>query len=515
MTDQAPKAAAPRGLIGHSLIYSVAPLVRYGVSFGMNRFYTYALITALYGVKEMVDLWMILMQQLLGMNLLTSMVRFYYDRKDPEERARVVTSTTLVIALCAWAVCGVTFLFSGVLAPILIGQPTTEVSGEQIEVAFRFLVLLVPFQLSTLSGLYYLQTTKRSGLYTKIQTGKLVLEVLLHVLFMGVLDMGLNGFLLGLLLGEVVASVGLTGWMLWTLGPRIDWKVFKPILIYAAPLIPVGVFQLGLHQLDRRLLEHVYRGDVGLALAGVYGLGYKIGQLVNPICIWPFMQIWQPTIYGVEDETERARLVGRVTTWMVVAISAATLALIYGGRQAVDLIAGRPEYLVAKTVVPWIGAGYVFWALYSSAQMPLYLAKRTAPLLWINLLALAFCVGCNLVLIPRYQILGAAFSTMLTFALLSGLVMLVVRKVARVPFELGRLAGSLGTVLASCVLVRWLDGGDPYGSALELTGHLAAKAGLLALALFVLWRGVLHADERAEFQGAVLARLGRGRGGDA
>lgn len=499
------------GLLRHSMVYSVAPLVRYAVSFGMNRFYTTFLITALYGVKEMVDLWMILLQQMLGQNLLGGMLRFYYDRKDEGERRRVVSSVTIVLSVVAWVVCGGMFLLSDRLAPLLIGRPTAEVSAIDIESAFRFLVVLVPFQLTSLSGFYYLQAVKRSTLFTATQTAKTALEVVLHVVFMGLLGWGLNGFLLGLLIGEIVTSLCLTGWILWTLGPRVDWRIFRPILAYAAPLIPVGVFQLGLHQLDRRLIEAVFSGAEGLALAGIYGLGYKIGQLINPIFIWPFMQIWQPTLFGVDDPGERARLVGRVTTWMVTAIGAASLLVIYAGRQAVGLIAGQDDYLAAHVVVPWVAAGYVFWSLYSSAHMPLLLAKRTPPLFWINLLALGFCVGCNLILIPRLGILGASLSTAATFAFLAGLAMLVSHSVARVPFELRRLAAVIAVVLTSCLLASWIDTWEPYESLARACVVLGSKAVLACLGLFILWRGVLEPEERSQFVAGVRERFTSGR----
>lgn len=500
---------AQSGLVGHSLIYSVAPTLRYALSFAMNRFYTSFLITALYGVRGMVDLWMILMQQMLGQNLLGGMLRFYYDHKDEEQRKRVVTSVTIVLTSAAGLVCAGMFVWSDALAPILIGRPTAEVPAAQIEDAFRFLVVLVPFQLSSLSGFYFLQAQKRSKLYTGVQTAKTALEVLLHVLFMGVLGWGLNGFLLGLLLGEIATTCCLTGWMLWTLGPRVDWAVFKPVLYFAAPLIPVGVFQLGLHQLDRRLIEHAYSGAEGLSLTGIYDLGHRIGQLINPIFIWPFMQIWQPTIYGVESEAERARLLGRVTTWMVTAIGAASLAVIWGGRQAVDLIAGQADYLPACEVVPWVAAGYVFWSLYSSAHLSLLLAKRTAPLFWINLLALVFCLGTNLLWIPHLGILGAALSKTASFAFLAALVLVAARGVSRVPFELGRLATVFAVVLASCVAVRWIDQLEVYTSLSRSALVLGSKGLLLALSLGILGRGVLRAEERAALLAEVRSRIGR------
>jgi O-antigen/teichoic acid export membrane protein len=501
---------AGAGLVRHSLTYSLAPLFKNAVSFGMTRFYTWTLPTvALWGVKEMVDLWMLLLQHLLGQSLLMAMLRVYYDQKDEAQRAAVVTSTTIALGLSAAVVCGSMLLWTDALWPVLIGQPAPGASAFEIRSAFVYLMWLVPFQLTTGSGFYYLQTTKRSALYSKLQTAKLVFEVCLHLLLMGVLDLELRGFLLGLLIGEVTASVTITGWMLVHLRPRFRWSAYRSVLAYGAPLVPVGVFQLGLHSLDRRLIEAVYSGAQGLDLAGIYGLGYKVGMMANVVCTAPFLQIWQPTIFAVEDSAERTRLVRRVTTWLVVAIGAVTLGLICGGRQVIDLIAGKEEYLLARRVVPWVAIGYAFWALYNSAQIPLLLAKRTLPLVGINALALALSVALNLLLIPLYGNSGAAVTTLLSFGFLAGAVMLLARRQFGVRFELARLARAFAILVACAFAARALDEIDPYADAARLALVFGAKSLLLGAGLAGLWWGVLAADERGGVISKLRALLGR------
>jgi O-antigen/teichoic acid export membrane protein len=492
------------GLVRHGLTYSPAPLFKNAVSFGMTRFYTFTLPTvALWGVKEMVDLWMLLLQHLLGQSLLMAVLRVYYDQKDEAQRAAVVTSTTIALGLTAALVCGSMLLWTDALWPVLIGQPAPGASAFEIRSAFVYLMLLVPFQLTTGSGFYYLQTTKRSALYSKLQTAKLVFEVGLHLYLMGVLDLELRGFLLGLLIGEVTASVTITGWMLVHLRPRFRWSAFRAVLAYGAPLVPVGVFQLGLHSLDRRLIEAVYSGAQGLDLAGIYGLGYKVGMMANVICTAPFLQIWQPTIFAVEDEAERTRLVRRVTTWLVVAIGAVTLGLICGGRQVIDLIAGKEDYLLAREVVPWVAIGYALWALYNSAQIPLFLAKRTLPLVLINALALALSIALNLLLIPLWGNTGAAVTTLISFAFLAGAVMLLAHRQFGVRFELARLSKAFAILVACAFVARWLDEFEPYSGAARFAWVLGAKSLLLVGGLAGLWWGVLAADER----GGVISRL--------
>ena len=264
------------GLVRHSAIYTAAPLLRQLISVGMTRFYTGWLGVAAYGIKEITDLWMIGLQQLLGQNALGAMVRFYFDHRDPDERARVITSSTIAVTILAWVFAGLALLVSGDLTPLMLGRGE-EVTEAELVTILRLVLILIPLQLSTLAGLYYLQVLKRSGLYTTVQTAKLLFEVGLNFWLIGALGLGVRGFLLSMLAGEAITSLALTGWMLTTLKPRIDWSVLKPILIYALPLVPVGLCQFGLHQLDKRLLLHFAEEGVAQATTGIYGLGYKNG----------------------------------------------------------------------------------------------------------------------------------------------------------------------------------------------------------------------------------------------
>ena len=160
----------------------------------MTPFYTTWLGTAGTGVKEIVDFWAIALQQLLGQNVLGAMVRFFYEHKDPEERAKVVSSCTLLVTTLAWVVCGTAFFFRADLAPLVMGKGEA-VSASELVTILGLTLILIPFQLSTISGYFYLQILKRSGLYTAIQTTKLLFEVGLNFYLMGALDMGVRGMI--------------------------------------------------------------------------------------------------------------------------------------------------------------------------------------------------------------------------------------------------------------------------------------------------------------------------------
>jgi O-antigen/teichoic acid export membrane protein len=509
MSSALPQTAQPQerplaGLVKHSAIYSAAPVLRQVISVGMTRFYTGWLGTAGQGVKENVDLWLIALQQLLGQNVLAAMVRFYYDKRSERERAVVVTSCTILVTLAALAVTGAALFAVPWLTPALLSRGE-EVQGDELRRICALLLILVPFQLGTNSGLYYLQALKRSGLFTAIQTAKLLFEVGLNVYLVGALDLGVRGFLLSMLAGEVLTSCGLVGWILWSLRPRLDWGLLAPVVRYAAPLVPVGFLQLLLHNVDKRIVLE-FLGQDG---AGIYGFGYRIAYLVTNMILGPFVLTWQPWIFGIEDPSERARLVARVSTYAVLTIAVASLGVVLFGRQAAILLAGEPGFHAAYRVVPFVATGYVFWGVYTVSQMPLLLEKRTGRLVLDNLCAVVLNVALNVWLVPRHGLVGAAVATLATFAVLAGLGMVASRRSAGVRFELARLGTTLVCVIAGGGLALWIDTLED-ASRIGIPLALAVKgAGLLVLAL-LLWAVVLGREERARFVRWARERRARG-----
>ncbi|MAB79545.1 MAG: hypothetical protein CMJ89_09360 [Planctomycetes bacterium] len=494
------------GLVRHSAIYSVAPLLRQFISIGMHRLYTRWLGEPGVGVKETVDFWLIALQQLLGINVLGAMVRFYYDQKNPEDRGRVVTSSTILIGLVAWIVCGTALFFSPSLVTPMLGKGGEVAAGELGRI-LQIALILIPFQLSSMSGFYYLQILRRSKAFTTIQSIKLLVEVGFNFLFIGHLQLGVYGFLLSMLIGESLTSLGLCGWIFVTLKPRFNWRVLRPILVYAWPLVPVGLCQLVLHFADRRLLLEL-SGDDGQRITGIYGHGYKIAFLVTNMLLGPFLQIWQPWIFAIENAKERSALIARVGTYAVLTIAAASLGVILFGRQGAILLAEPRGFWVAYKAIPWISAGYVFWALYHVAQTVLFVTKRTGRIFTINIVAVGINLIANLYLIPIYGFEGAAMATLLTFVAIAAMMVVAARAESQVPFENRRLATILGCVLIAGAFSLWIDGMEAAGD-LSMWLSVPIKAGFYAMALGLFWIAVLAREEKKRFRRWLLHELGR------
>jgi O-antigen/teichoic acid export membrane protein len=493
-------AAAQRvsAVARHSTIYSIAPLIQRALNLLLVPLLTSRLNEAQSGVAQLTDVLIVAAIQLGGVNLLAGMVRFYFDFSDERDRRAAVSSATLFLMLFSWSLVGVLFLFRGELTRLLFNVGDPKLAHDDLEQCLGLALLIIPLALSSDAGFRYLQIQQRSTLITTLRVAKSVLEMGLKLWMVVGLGLGVSGLLASVLIGEVLTSTLLGGWMLSQVKLRFSWRVLKPMLVYTLPLVPVGLCQMGLNQLDRLLLRGLAPGSQAMSWTGIYGHGYMIAWIVQTALVGSFMQIWQPWIFAVADPAERAKLVSRVSTWAFVLVASANLGVACMGRELVHVLSGQEGYYAATRVVPWVSAGYAFFALNGLSQVPMFLAKRTLPMLWINALALVVNVAANCLLIPRFGYVGAAMATLATFLTLAAMGLFLAKGVMAVPFELRRLCAVGATVLVTMGLVLWIDARFDAELAGTLNRITALKLGLFAGVLAFLWLGVLHRTERSE-----------------
>jgi O-antigen/teichoic acid export membrane protein len=140
----------------------------------------------------------------------------------------------------------------------------------------------------------------------------------------------------------------------------------------------------------------------------------------------------------------------------------------------------------AKVLGPLVFA-HIFWVFCSLLDSAYYVKRRTDLKPWLGLAATVVMLGCYSLLIPKYAAMGAAFATLIGFAIYAVINLVVARKVLSVQFEFGRLAGLSIIAFLACV------GSHP----LELgVGSFAIKTLLWLAFPAAIWLLLVNDEER-------------------
>ena len=472
------------GLLRHTSIYAITPIFQRVLGLVLVGVYTSVLPTAEYGLLALTDLFLALFPLLIGTSLLSGLARQYFTHESAADRSSVISGTA--IALVATSTLGTALVLA-------FGEPITAflfaVKGGEANPALvdyvSICALILPFSLVTRTGIEALQVQKRSETVVVVSLAKTLVETAFKLYFLFGPELGVLGFLYAILIGEALSGTSFAIYIARVHGVRLVKHTFKPLVLFAIPLVPVGLFQLCLHQADKLLIERLGPGDVigvgsdgaPLTIArewlGIYNLGYQIPFLFHSAVMGSFLRIWSPNVYALKDDSSSKRDVQRIGTLVALAISGLYAQVALFGREAIQLIGRQEAYQAANEVVPWVAMGYVAFALYGLSQVALMSVFAVRQLAVLNGVALAINLCLNYLWIPEYGYLGAAAATTSSFALmaLGAAALSAVKGIP--PF-------SSASVLAGVTLVA---GASLAASHVDRTTQAWAVGGLLAKAL--------------------------------
>jgi O-antigen/teichoic acid export membrane protein len=270
---------------------------------------------------------------------------------------------------------------------------------------------------------------------------------------------------------------------------------------YGTPFIPTGILLFILNFSDRYFL----RMYADLHAVGLYALGYKMGMIVSILIAGPFNLVWSAYMFELEKKGDPKPIFARVFTYQVFAMLVVALSLSVLSREIVEVIADK-AYLAAYTVIPLISLSMVLQCANDVLQTGVLITRKTYALPFIVGIAAATNIGLNILLIPRYSMMGAAVATAISYGVQVLATYVVASKIYYIPFEWRRI----GILFLSGFLVYGLSTlirpeGLGVRIALKSVGLLLFPGALLVARFF-------HASElhkARDISSAVVRALGR------
>lgn len=401
-------SASGRGLMGRllqdSTLYLIGNLAGRALGFIAIPFYSRFLTPTQYGIIELVELSTTTVAIAFGLQSIgAALSRLYHDQGSPEDQ-RAVVSTGLISTGALSA--AVTALFLLLAAPI--GRAVLH-SGEWtglLQAAFvgMFLANLVEVEL------VYERIRERARFFLIYSLVTLVLNLLLNVYFIGVLQLGVWGF--------VVSKLCITGassiYLLWRAARDVGWhwrgRLVPQFVRFGAPLIVSSLAFFAIHFSDRFFLT----GVVSLADLGRYALAYRFAMLLSVLVGDSFNKSWGVTFYRYVGEVGWEEQFARVAAFLTFVTVLVALAIAVGAPEVLRIMVPA-SYDPPSLLLPILVLGYVFREMGDFFNSLLLINRRTVRVGQVAAGCAALNVMLNFALIPSYGVYGAAVATLLTW----------------------------------------------------------------------------------------------------
>lgn len=472
-------------LFGNLAIYGLGDVATSIVSLLLLPIFTSYLTPADYGVITMLLTVEAVTKVLFRWGVDTAFMRLYYDCGDQAARQRLASTIFFFLAGLNGAILLVALLSLDGLTPLLLEDGPAHASGSSKMLLGLTLIntfitgfYFMPFQVLRIAG----QPRQFIALAFARSAGTILARLLL------VIEGGLGVF--GIVLADLLVTTLFTGVLLKWFVPLIrvtfSRDVLRDALAFGLPRVPHSFAHQVIGFADRYLLKaYGTLSDVGL-----YSIGASFG-LALKFFLSAFESAWTPFFLGVMREPDARRIYGTTSTYVV-----ALLVLLVGGLCAVApgvvRVFTTDGFQPAAAVVPWIALGVMFQGLYLVGSIGLVITKRTSLYPIATGSAAAVSVLANLILIPRYGILGAAWANTCSYATLALVTVGFSWRVYPIPYEWSRLfriclAGASGYAVAILSVPSALP---------ALAGIAVSGAVMLAVYGLVLYvSGFFHAGE--------------------
>jgi O-antigen/teichoic acid export membrane protein len=470
-----------RRLFASSGIYFLASAGQQAVGFLLLPLYTSVLSPADYGVLEIINTTGLIAVMVLSLGLPSAIMKCYHRdcRSDSDRRSLLATSLAVelpvLLAGCFLIYVNADRLASGLLGP---GHP-----------GFLFRLMAAWVFLNATLGiiLALFRSREEAALLGTVTLGMFVLLMFLNIYFVWALRLGVQGVLMGNCISTATAILVGVVLLRSRATIRINPALIGPLMGFGLLIVPAALSGWVMGMADRYLLK--FYGQ--LAAVGVYSLGYKLGMVMEVLIVSPFQLAWPPFSFAISENHDHKQVYARTLTYLTLASSMAVLGLSLLS-PIVLRYATHPDYFKAATVVPLIALAYAFNGVHYCVSPGIHLRRRTQWLPVLVATAAVLNVVLCVLLIPRIGMLGAAWATTASFAVLAASTFTVAQALYPVAYEYGRLVRIVGAATMVYAANRWLPFEHPAGQAAAAMAWLVVVFPSLLLA-----SGFLAVDEKA------------------
>ena len=279
--------------------------------------------------------------------------------------------------------------------------------------------------------------------------------------------------------------------------PRIDTRLLQRMLTYAFPLLIVGLAGMVNEVSDKIIFKFLLIVPEGtpdpdayiMAQLGIYGANYKLAVLMT-LFIQMFRFAAEPFFFSQAREANARKVYADVMKYFIVFGLFIFLAVMF----YLDIIKYfiGPNFWEGLYIVPLVLLANLMMGIAFNLSMWYKLNDMTRYGAYIALIGAAVTILLNVLLVPRFSYLGAAWGHFGTYIVMVFLSYFLGQKFYPIPYQLGRIAFYFVFALSLFLVSYFLSLENPWIMGILHTILL----GIFVLAVYLLERRSLRALSR-------------------
>ncbi|MFQ5824189.1 MAG: lipopolysaccharide biosynthesis protein [bacterium] len=419
-------------LTKHSAIYGIGHILTRSIGFLLLPLHTNQLPTDQYGVAGVVFTFLALLVIVYTYGIDAAFLRYFILSNDPKKRRQIFSTAFWAVFVSACVFSILIYLFALKISRIIISE------GDFSQIV-RLTSLILLFDSLAFLPFLFLRAEEKSIPFVALKFINIIINVSLNVLFIVVLKKGVEGIFLANVWASGITFILMVPILLKQISLDFYWSDFKELLQFGLPYLPSTLAVVALDLIDRFILEKM----AGLEVTGIYNAGYKLGIFMN-LFVSAFRFAWHPFFLSTSKQENAKEIFSKVLTYFTTLGTGIFLIISFFIDEIVRLkIFGftlfGSDYWAGTQVVPIILLSYLFYGMYVNFIVGIYLEKKTHYLPFITGTGAFVNIVANILLIPRFGMMGSAYATLLGYAVMAVSLYFFAQRYYAIRYEFGRL----------------------------------------------------------------------------
>jgi len=393
-------------ILKNSFYYMIAGFLPRIVGIITLPIYTQYLLPGDYGILALTQSFSVFLPTLLGLQIDSSLSRFYFDYKGNELKILITTITIFVLIISS---CGLFILFiflNNILSFVFPKTPTSFYCLFQLTLFTAFFNLL--------SSIFtkLLIVREKALLFMKTSISLFFLGLLISIYEVVFLKKGAYGVVEAGLIISIISSLIYFYLNYRYFCLKINFRLLVGPLKYSLPIIPHALAGIIFMYSDRIILEKY----VSLSVIGLYSLSDRIAMMVK-LFANKINTAFQPQFLKMatndeeKDALKMTKKVAKITiffiSFFIATVSIFSVEILY------YLI--NNKYYYCWKIIPLLSSAYIFRSLYCFTSTGLFYKKETGKVSIITITAGLINIVINILYIPKYGMIVAVWSTIIAF----------------------------------------------------------------------------------------------------
>ena len=468
-----------KALLNQSSHYFVGRIIIAAASFISFPILTRVFSVGDYGILSLITTTTLIVAAITKLGFPESIVRFYAEFKAKNQLASL-HSTFFLSSLGIGGIIG----FLCIIGARLMYNSLNENIIRLVPVVA--LLILTSCVAAILTS--YLRAEQRTKLYNVIAVIQRYGSLCLGIFFVFFIVKGLYGFFIGQMIWGILSLILLLyvcrGWV--KIGvAHFSIGIIKESMKFGFPLIWAELGHLMLNYVDRYLIQ-LYLGSV---FVGLYTAGYNLASYATEMVMYPVNYAMTPIYLNIlvnKGEEETKEFLGKTFRYFLLIMFAVVSGFLVIGKDLIIFLASE-KYSEAAAVLAYVVIGQSIYACSIVLNNGLFIRKKTYLMTIIMAVACGLNVGLNVILIPRYGIVGAAQATLIANIFYTIIITYYAFKEFKFRIDYRSALLYLLSAGAMYLIIGGIDGGSPFKN---LLAKIPAGALLYGGLIFILDRDV-------------------------